>query len=184
VIFLSGELARLHVLQPTDDEVKEWTAEVMRGLTTHHLFTGSYPMRFIDCREEWDRNRKAGDILFAVYNPFGKFVGTCGLHSHREIYRSWELRILIFDVEHVGKGLGTDAVTLLTDYAFRRLNAHRVWLGASRDNEVACKCYAKCGYKEEGVLRDELYYDYKWHHVIRFGVLENEWNPRADTGKR
>lgn len=100
-----------------------------------------------------------------------KFIGTCGLHSHRDIYKSWEARWMIFDPEAVGKGVGKEAVTMLTDYAFRRLNAHRVWLGVSADNLRAVKCYLDCGYKIEGRMVDELFYDGAYHDAYRMAVV-------------
>lgn len=184
----------LRVLQGTDYEVKTWTDAVMAGLTTEYMFTGSYPMRYIDVKEVWEKERKAGDILFGVWirrvpanvtsahTEGGKWIddtfqliGTCGLHGHREIYRSWEARFLIFDPNAVGKGLGKEVVKLLTEYAFLRLNAHRVWLGVNADNLRAVKCYLDCGYKLEGTLREDIYCYGKWCDAIRMGVLETEW---------
>lgn len=192
--FIRGNDVELRVLQGTEYEVKTWTDAVMAGLTVEHLFTGSYPMRYIDVKEVWDEERKAGDILFGVWIPCTNndhrapafhaggwmeynrcFVGTCGLHSHREIYRSWEARFLIFDPNAVGKGLGREVVKMLTTYAFERLNAHRVWLGVSADNLRAVKCYIDCGYKIEGTLREDIYCYGKWCDAIRMGVLEGEW---------
>lgn len=181
--FIKGNGVELRVLLGSDMEVATWTQGVMSGLTTEHLFTGSVPMRGIDVKETWEKERKAGDILFGIwshhedgaYVSLGKFIGTCGLHSHREIYRSWEARFLVFDANSVGKGLGKEVVSLLTGYAFQRLNAHRVWLGVSEDNKRALKCYLDQGYVFEGRLRDEIFYNGKYHAAIRMSVLEDEW---------
>lgn len=193
--FAKGNGVELRVLEGTEHEVRKWTDGVMSHLTTEHLFTGSFPMRYIDVKEQWEKERKAGDVLFGVwtycdkedkrapaYLPYGGteygicLIGTCGLHSHREIYRSWEARFLIFDATAVGKGIGAEVVNLLTKYAFRKLNAHRVWLGVSADNLRAVKCYLSVGYKIEGTLKDELFYDGKYHDVYRMAMMENdEW---------
>ena len=104
-----------------------------------------------------------------------RFIGSCGLHGHREIYRSWEARWLIFDADAVGRGIGAEAVRLLTRYAFERLNTHRLWLGVSEDNTRALKCYIDAGFKIEGRLRDELFYAGKHRAAIRMALLEDEW---------
>lgn len=218
--FIKGNLCELRVLAGSDEEVKLWTHAVMAGLTTQHLFSGSIPMRYIDVKAQWDKERLAGDILFGIWLPYRnqeklyctgqysaleisrecnlvfphnphervlipekpeKMIGTCGLHQHREIYRSFEARWLIFDPSAVGKGIGAEAVDLLTTYAFERLNAHRVWLGVSEDNTRAFKCYVDAGYKVEGRLRDELYYHGSYHAAIRMSVLESEWPSRVAT---
>ena len=189
-MFMRGENCELRVL--TAAEAEPFTKAVNAGLTTEHLFTGSIPMRTEDYAKRWEDERKAGDILFGIWTEHCgdeeckslKFIGTCGLHSHRDIYKSWEARFLIFDPSAVGQGLGKDVVRLLTGYAFQRLNAHRVWLGVSEDNKRAVKCYLDCGYVFEGRLRDEIFYNGKYHAAIRMGVLEDEWtSPSLATAK-
>lgn len=177
--FMRGQQVDLRVLE--DGDAEAFTKAVNAGLTTQHLFTGSIPMRPADYAKRWEAERAAGDILFAIESigldnvGGGRFVGTCGLHSHRDIYKSWEARFLIFDAEAVGRGIGKQVVRLLTDYAFRRLNAHRVWLGVSEDNKRAVKCYLDCGYVFEGRLRDEIFYQGDYHAAIRMSILEDEW---------
>ena len=189
--FMKTQRVELRVLEGCDAEI--FTRAVNAGLTTEHLFTGSIPMRSADYEKRWEEERKAGDILFGVWisvqgkdsygNPTtsSAFIGTCGLHSHRDIYKSWEARFLIFDPAAVGQGIGKDVVRLLTDYAFQRLNAHRVWLGVSEANKRAVKCYLDCGYVFEGRLRDEVFYQGKYHAVIRMAVLEDEWTSHTSA---
>lgn len=143
-------------------------------------------MRPIDVQEAWKRERANGDLLWGIYGSavwdsrkglfISGLVGTMGLHSHRDIYRSWELRIIIFEPSFVGKGVGSTAVRFLIDYAFSRLNAHRLWLGVNADNERAVRCYKSCGFKEEGRLRDEIFCFGKYHDAIRMSILEDEWH--------
>lgn len=170
--FIKGKQVELRVLEDTDCEA--FTKAVNAGLTTQHLFTGSIPMRSADYRERWNAERKASDIIFAI-DASGFFIGTCGLHSHRDIYRSFEARFLIFDPQAVGRGLGKEVVQLLTGYGFTRLNAHRIWLGVSEHNLRAVKCYLDCGYVFEGRQRDEIFYNGDYHATLRMSILENEW---------
>lgn len=190
-MFMKGEKCELRALEESDHEATIWTKAVNAGLTTQHLFTGSIPMRPIDVKAVWKKEREAGSVEFGIWvkgfqgDPgagipyFSGFIGTCGLYSHRDIYKSWEFRIIIFDPRSVGHGVGKEATHLVTDYAFQRLNAHRVWLGVNAENLRALKCYLDCGYKIEGTLRDEIYCFGHYCDVIRMGVLENEWQSIA-----
>lgn len=173
--FIKGQRCNLAVLDESESQAEIWQRFVMAGLTTQYLFTGSFPMRTIDVRKKWEDERRAGDINFSIRTPDGTFIGTCGLHGHRSIYRSWEFRILIFDPEAIGKGIGTEATAMLVNYAFERLNAHRVWLGVNAENIGAIKCYEKVGFKHEGALRDEIYCHGKYVDAVRMGILESEW---------
>jgi len=173
--FCKGELCELRPLDPEDEmQVGTFTDYVNRGLTTQHLFTGSIPMRTKDYQQKWAAELKAGEILFGIWVD-DRFIGTCGLHTHRDIYKSWEFRILIFDPEFIGKGIGAEATRLTVDYAFSRLNAHRVWLGVNEENKGAVKCYEKVGFKHEGTLRDEIFVFGHYVNALRMGILENEW---------
>jgi len=193
-MFMKGTLCELRVLEGNDYETARFTTAVNAGLTTEHLFTGSIPMRAVDYKERWRKEREAGDILFGIWIPpvsendhrgqcfeagGGRddhvLIGTCGLYSHREIYRSWEARWIIFDPDAVGKGIGKQAVTLLTDYAFYRLNAHKVWLGVSEHNLRAVKCYLDCAYKIDGLLRDAIFYQGRYHGTYQMSMTEEEW---------
>lgn len=182
--FMKSDKVELRVLEDKDSVI--FTQAVNAGLTTEHLFTGAIPMRTKDYAEKWQDEREDGDVLFGVWIPGGfidgsgmlsqpKFIGTCGLHSHRDIYKSWEARFLIFDPAAVGKGIGKDVVRLLTDYAFQRLNAHRVWLGVSEDNRRAVKCYYDCGYRFEGLHEDAIFYQGRYHATMTMRMLEHEW---------
>lgn len=167
-----------------------WDAEEKAGSTIFGVWTLETELGVIcaKCSRQWavDLGGAAGRIVKCpgcntektIYvhsdSSIPRFIGTCGLHSFRDIYHSYEARFLIFDPDAVGKGIGKEACKMLVSYAFMRLNAHRVWLGVSEDNTRALKCYIDCGFKYEGRLREELYYDGKYHDALRFAILKDE----------
>ena len=144
------------------------------GVNFTHTFTGSIPMRTVDVEKEWEKERLAGSIQWAIFGG-SEFIGTTGLYSHRDIYRSWEFRILIGKPGELGKGIGTQVTRMVVDWGFKRLNAHRIELGVNCLNLGAVKCYRNVGFKDEGVLRDAIFIDGHYTDVIRMSVLEDEW---------
>lgn len=177
-------------LEGSEREAETWTRFVNRQLTTEFLHTGSQPMREIDVRKQWEEERAAGDTLFGVWSshPNGgvmgaRFIGTCGLHSFRWVYRSAEHRYLIFDPDFVGKGIGTALCKMLLWHGFKRLNLHRQWLGVSAKNERAIACYTNCGFKQEGRLRDDLFVMGEYVDAIRMSVLKKDWNGEDPRSK-
>ena len=176
--FMRGSCFELRVLDWEDpDQVDRFTKYVNAGLTTQHLFTGSIPMRTADYAQRWEDEAKQDSIQFGIWAD-NVMVGTTGLHSFRPMYRSWEFRILIFDPEYVEKGIGTEVTTLVTDYAFTRLNAHKVWLGVNAENVRAVKCYSRVGFTLEGQQRDEIFCFGHYADILHMGVLESEWKAR------
>lgn len=191
-MFMKGKNLELRALLESEDEAETWTYYVNRGLTTKHLLTGSLPMRNIDIKAIWKKERDAGSVEFGIWvccdlcaggcNHHRGFIGTVGLYSHRDIYRLWEFRILIFNKDYIGKGIGEEATRLVVDYAFNRLNAHRIWLGVNEANTGAIKCYEKVGFKEEGRKRKELFCFGQYFDAVQMGILEDEWKSRTTAG--
>ncbi|UOQ95297.1 GNAT family N-acetyltransferase [Halobacillus shinanisalinarum] len=89
--------------------------------------------------------------------------------------RKAAVRISIFDKEYWGSGFGTEAMSLLLQFGFENLNLHRVGLDVFSYNERAIRSYQKLGFRQEGIIRDDLYYDGKYHDSIVMGVLKEEF---------
>lgn len=78
-----------------------------------------------------------------------------------------------------GKGLGTEAILLVLQYAFETLGLHRVELGVRADNEVAIRCYRKIGFVEEGRHREGTWRDGEWVDGIWMSILDREFCTRT-----
>ncbi|OIW28879.1 acyl-CoA N-acyltransferase [Coniochaeta ligniaria NRRL 30616] len=74
-----------------------------------------------------------------------------------------------------GKKYGGDVINWTLDWAFRRANLHRVELAVMGINANAIKLYRSLGFVEEGRDREAAVFDRKWVDLIRFGMLEGEW---------
>ena len=96
--------------------------------------------------------------------------------------RSGVFGIIIGEHEYWSKGYGTDATRTLLDFAFGELGLHRVELEVNDFNPRAVRAYEKAGFKRDGVLRDSLYREGKFHDVFVMSILREEWdafNPRG-----
>jgi RimJ/RimL family protein N-acetyltransferase len=65
----------------------------------------------------------------------------------------FELGISLFDVADRGRGLGTEAIRLLTRYLFEREDARRVQASTWVENHAMRRVFEKLGFVEEGILR-------------------------------
>jgi RimJ/RimL family protein N-acetyltransferase len=50
-------------------------------------------------------------------------------------------------------------------------------------NERAIKSYEKCGFRVEGVLRQEIFRDGSYYDTIAMGILKDEFS-KATDGKK
>ena len=76
-----------------------------------------------------------------------------------------------------GRGYGTDAIRALLRFAFREMNLNRVWLTTGENNPRALACYRKCGFREEGRLRQDRYLEGRYWDTILMGILRRSSRP-------
>lgn len=88
--------------------------------------------------------------------------------------RNAECIIDIGEKDYWGKGYGREALILL-DYAFLELNLHRISLRVFAFNERAVALYNRIGFKTEGISRQALYRNGKWHDIMHMGMLKQEY---------
>ncbi|KAH0441155.1 gnat family protein [Colletotrichum camelliae] len=77
--------------------------------------------------------------------------------------------------EYQNQGYGREAINWALDWAFRFGAYHSVRIATSSFNERAQSLYMKLGFVEEGQDREALWFDRKWHDVIRYSMFEQEW---------
>ncbi len=82
-----------------------------------------------------------------------------------------ELGIFIGEKDNLGKGYGSEAIKLLTNFGFKELRLHTIFLTVFDNNERAQKAYAKCGFNEFGRRHEALYQDGKYHDLIYMELI-------------
>jgi RimJ/RimL family protein N-acetyltransferase len=105
----------------------------------------------------------------------GKYIGGCGINEINW-KNSWAtIGIFIGDKNYWGRGYGTDAIDTLVKFIFEQLNINKIKLEVFSFNERAINSYKKVGFKVEGVLREELFRDGKYHDILIMGLLRKEY---------
>jgi RimJ/RimL family protein N-acetyltransferase len=90
-----------------------------------------------------------------------------------------DMAILIGDKGSWGKGYGQEAWELMIAYGFERLNLHKITLGVLAKHEVAVRLYERLGFKMEGTLRKQMFWEggYEDNHLM--GMLREEYLERT-----
>jgi RimJ/RimL family protein N-acetyltransferase len=104
-----------------------------------------------------------------------RYIGSISFNMISWINRSSGVGIVISDKSLWGKGYGTDAMRVLMRLAFEKMNLRRLWLHVFDYNPRAIASYEKCGFKREGVLRQEHFARGRYHDVVAMGILESEY---------
>lgn len=77
--------------------------------------------------------------------------------------------------EFQGKGYGPEALLWATNWAFQKAGLHRVQLEVFEYNERAMQVYVKVGFKQEGRMRECLWFNGRFWDIFIFGMLATEW---------
>lgn len=171
---MRSERLRLRPLQKADARLlHEW-------ITNHDLVIHNAPFWPVSKlnHESWIEcimTKRSDLVIFVIEEIEGdRAVGTCQLVNINWIHRSAELQIRIADAAHQSKGYDTEALRLLCKFGFTDLKMHRIYLHVFAVNRLAIRAYEKCGFGQEGVLREAAMIEGKWGDVIVMGHLKTD----------
>jgi diamine N-acetyltransferase len=122
--------------------------------------------------EEERRDR----VAFAIYDRVTlQPIGWCNVRDIDLFHETAELGISIALPEFRGKGYGTEAVTLLVDYAFTAFGLRNIMLDTVSFNERAIAAYRKAGFKEIGRRRGSHRIGNRRYDTVFMDCLETEF---------
>jgi len=81
---------------------------------------------------------------FSIYTNEDILIGMCSMYNYNGA--QVELGIRIWSVENWNKGYGTEAVSLLCDWAFKDIGVGTIVLKTVISNQRALRCYQKNGF--------------------------------------
>lgn len=121
------------------------------------------------------KKNNEGTYNFAIEAIENKeYIGGCGINKVNWQTRVAELGIMIGNKEYWGKGYGTDAIKVLIKFMFEEMNINKISLGVYSFNKRAIRCYEKCGFKVEGVLKQEVYTGGKYYDKILMALFKED----------
>ena len=128
-----------------------------------YLFTDAHVSR--EEQEKWYRKqlRDKKNLVFIAFADVP--VGYCQVKNIDYVNRSCELGFYIAP-EYQNRGYGTILVKELINYAGEKLNLHRLYLEIFADNEKAIRLYERCGFRNDGILRDKIYKNGRFRDVL------------------
>jgi RimJ/RimL family protein N-acetyltransferase len=102
-------------------------------------------------------------------------IGVIGLHDLDFMNGSAVVGIGIGEPELWDQGLGTEAMSVVLDFAFGELRFERIELEVFEFNARGRRSYQKLGFVHEGTRRRALYRHGAWHDSELMSILRDEW---------
>lgn len=117
--------------------------------------------------EVFEKNHRAN--LAVVHKPTNRLIGSISL-SLTPSHRRGELGYWI-GVPHWGRGYASEAVQALVRYGFDTLGLHKITGRHVAMNPASGRVMQKAGLVKEGILRDEIVKDGRFHDLVVYGCV-------------
>lgn len=108
-------------------------------------------------------------------------IGNIKLGSIDRDHLRADIGLMIGDKSYRGRGLGAEAVRLVTEFAFTHIKLQKLTAGAYIDNVASIKAFEKCGFSREGCLKAHACSDGKRTDVILLGCTAAAFAEQHDT---
>lgn len=177
VHLLEGERVYLRPIGLDDTETyfrMMFHPEARRLTGTQKAFTREQIYRYIEGKS----TDSSSVLLLIALTENDQVIGDVQIGGIDTYNRSAYIRIAIDSPAYQGKGYGSEAMLLMLDYGFGILNLHRIELNVYAFNERAIRTYEKLGFRREGVQRQALYYNHKYHDSILMAMLAEEYREK------
>ncbi|MDD5157823.1 GNAT family protein [Sulfurimonas sp.] len=175
--FLVGETIYLRGLDVEDarGDYPSWlNDESSCKYSEHHVFPYSADLA-VDYLTKLPL-QKDKIMLAVVDKKSDTHIGNITLLAISSLHRSAEFSIMIGNREFLGKGASKEASLLMLNHGFNTMNLHRICCGTMVLNSSMRALASYLGMIEEGVFRDEVYKEGKYHDTIRYSILKDEFN--------
>jgi RimJ/RimL family protein N-acetyltransferase len=169
-------LVRLRPLAESDvDNILGWVndPEIVGNIAAFagHAFTREQELAYIR-----KTLASTSDVVWSIEEAAtGRYLGQTGLHQLHERSRVARLACIIGERADMGRGFGSAAIRAVLAHAFGAMALHKVWLMVFATNTRGRRTYARLGFVEEGVLREEYFHEGGWHDMVRMSLLAREW---------
>jgi ribosomal-protein-alanine N-acetyltransferase len=105
-------------------------------------------------------NSSQSGFLFGIFlTKTNEHIGNIKIGNINPVHRYGDLGLIIGIKKVWGKGYGTEAVKLATDFAFKELNLNKLIAGIYEGNTGSYRAFIKAGYQDAGRLKKHRFYN-------------------------
>jgi len=162
-IHLSGEKISLRKVAISDVN-RSYISWLNSGEINQFLESRFSKHTITTVKEYVKKMRKDRNSIFLaiIRNSDSKHIGNIKLGPIDWNHKNADIGIMIGDKNSWGKGYATEAIALLSDFAFQQLNLHKLLAGAYENNLGSINAFKKVGFHEEGKLQEHFLFKGKY----------------------
>lgn len=118
---------------------------------------------------------------FAIVDENDEYLGTISLKNISQQDGNAEYAI-VTRKKAQGTGVARQATKELIQYAFEQLKLHKLYLNVLEENVRARKFYGKCGFAQEGIIKDAVRIKNDYKNLVLYGMIAGyETHTQAET---
>jgi RimJ/RimL family protein N-acetyltransferase len=160
-IKIEGKQIYLRILTPDDvqNEYVEWMNDKK---VTQYLESRKDKKYIASELKDYIRslNKTDCNYMFGIFiKKNGKHVGNIKLGNISKIHRHADIGLMVGNKLYWGKGVATEALKLVTEFAFDSLKLNKVFAGVCQGNTSSFKVFQNNGFKKAGQLKNHVFFD-------------------------
>jgi len=101
-------------------------------------------------------------------------IGLIDLFDFDPVNNRAGIGILIQNETNRGNGIGKEALGLLIDYSFTKLQLHQLYANIGMDNEASLNLFTTFGFQKIGVRKDWIYHNNAFHDEALFQLINHQ----------
>ena len=145
--------------------------------SSKYILGSGFPVNKTMLSRYFEENQPPNAVLFAICDvDTDLHFGNARLGHIDWINRSARYGRLIGNADYRGNGYGGEALFLLLKYGFHSLGLNRIWSAANIENSPSRKSNDGVGMIEEGVLREFIWCDGKFHDAMALSMLRSDFD--------
>lgn len=163
---------------PTIEDLAEFTTNAKQSAKFHRNLVNP-PKNKADYEDFLTRNEsEANEYLLVCQKSDAAIVGAVNLSQiFRRVFQNCYLGYYLFE-KYTGKGLMTEAGSLVLCHAFKNLKLHRVEANVQPENLPSIAVLQRNGFTKEGFSRKYLKIGGKWRDHERFAIIRDDWRDK------
>lgn len=107
-----------------------------------------------------------------------KTIGRVDIEEINLFYRTASLLVFIGDRKFRGKGLGSEAISLVLDFGFNILGLNNIAVEIYSFNEASLAVFRKLGFAKTGVRHKAYFYNGRFHDIVLMEMLVDNWHKK------
>ena len=176
--YWQNDKVRLRAVRPEDDSYAEKLDSEAWAMASQEMTLppvkkerAAISEKEIDSETIQDGNR----LFFSVENLEGDYIGHIQLVDINERHGTFELGISIWR-NYRNKGYAKAAVKILLEYAFNEKRLNKCSVDCIDCNNASISLWKSLGFQQEGIVREEFFFNGAFHDRLLFGLTANEYN--------